>query len=261
MFVLTPERMRIDVELCGQMLIVYRREQHLQNVVACLQRLALSLSLTNTLLREDYETHLSALADLEQRTKVLASIDAENAKADKISQATNTLRYESEQFTVPDLWHAASPSRAKVLALRDKIFGTGGRRLPTGMHGAYGRFNRVQWTVGGEKRLVDYLGRTESEAEEESKVDPDALFIVPPAEDEDDVVEHPGIKPMWLLRFFTSWGARWSAVKEDAVAAVGSLDVAGKDAKSEATLVPRAGNSANEDVRNARVADGLVAST
>jgi hypothetical protein len=33
-----------------------------------------------------------------------------------------------------------------------------------------------------------------------------------PSEDvEEDVVEHPGIKPMWLLRFFTSWGARWGS--------------------------------------------------
>jgi len=29
--------------------------------------------------------------------------------------------------------------------------------------------------------------------------------------EEGDVVENPGIKPMRLLRFFTSWGARWSA--------------------------------------------------
>jgi hypothetical protein len=55
------------------------------------------------------------------------------------------------------------------------------------------------------------MGRTESEAEEETAVDPNEEFIFPPAEDEEDVVEHPGIKPMWLLRFFTSWGARWGA--------------------------------------------------
>lgn len=57
---------------------------------------------------------------------------------------------------------------------------------------------------------MDYLGRTESEAEEESMVDPEAVFNLPP-EEEEDVVEHPGIKPMWLLRFFTSWGARSGA--------------------------------------------------
>jgi len=105
----------------------------------------------------------------------------------------------------------ASPPRQKVLAFREKVFGTGGRRLPAGVHGAHGRFNRLQWTLDGQERLVDYMGRTESEAEEESAVDPDEEFIFAPGEDEEDVVEHPGIKPMWLLRFFTSWGARWGA--------------------------------------------------
>jgi hypothetical protein len=35
--VLHAERMRIDVELAGQLLIMLRREEHLQNVLACLQ--------------------------------------------------------------------------------------------------------------------------------------------------------------------------------------------------------------------------------
>lgn len=92
------------------------------------------------------------------------------------------------------------------------MFGTGGRRLPSGVHGAHGQFNRLQWTIDGRERLVDYLGRTESDVEEENLVDPHALFTAPPVEeDEEDVVEHPGIKPMWLLRFFTSWGAKWGA--------------------------------------------------
>jgi hypothetical protein len=29
--------MRIDVELCGQLLVMRRRERHLENVVACLE--------------------------------------------------------------------------------------------------------------------------------------------------------------------------------------------------------------------------------
>jgi len=62
---------------------------------------------------------------------------------------------------------------------------------------------------------VDYLGRTESEAEEESGLEHLRRGGVrvdrAENEEEEDVVAHPGIKPMWLLRFFTSWGARWSA--------------------------------------------------
>lgn len=35
--VLSAERMRIDVALCGQILIMVRREEHLKNVLACVQ--------------------------------------------------------------------------------------------------------------------------------------------------------------------------------------------------------------------------------
>lgn len=35
--VLTPERMKIDVEICGQMLIIYRRAEHLQNVITTIR--------------------------------------------------------------------------------------------------------------------------------------------------------------------------------------------------------------------------------
>jgi len=37
MRVLSAERMRIDVELCGQLLVLSRRQEHLQNILACLQ--------------------------------------------------------------------------------------------------------------------------------------------------------------------------------------------------------------------------------
>ena len=37
MRVLTPEQMYIDVELCGQVLVMSRREQYLEYMVPCLQ--------------------------------------------------------------------------------------------------------------------------------------------------------------------------------------------------------------------------------
>ncbi|KDR83721.1 hypothetical protein GALMADRAFT_150799 [Galerina marginata CBS 339.88] len=240
--VLSPERMKIDVDICGHLLIMWRREEHLQNVIACTRLIADSLSKTNVALRTHYETHLAPLSQIASSSAVLASIEAERSRSVKILQSTNTLEYESAQFLVDDLWQAASPPRRKVFALREKVFGTGGRRLPPGMHGAHGPFNRLQWTLDGRKRLVDHLGRTESEAEEESRVEvqfEEPMYVdeegrpATPAtarerekeEEEGEVVEHPGIKPMWLLRFFTSWGARWSAATAAGVgvaAAVGS---------------------------------------
>ncbi|KAF7352772.1 hypothetical protein MVEN_01243800 [Mycena venus] len=214
--VLSPERMRIDVALCGQVLIMMRREEHLKNVLACVQVLTASLSETNTRLREDYQRHVRALLEVEQQTKAIADIDVEASKAYKISQAQNTISYETQQFQVRELWHIASPPRRTTFALRDKVFGMGGRRLPPGKHGAHGRFNRLQWTLDGQERLVDHLGRTESEAEEESVVEDIEGFHLEPTEDSEEVIKHPAMRPMWLLRFFTSWGAKWGASEPDA---------------------------------------------
>lgn len=194
-------------------------------------------------------------------------INSELTNANRTSQATHTLRYEAEQFRMNDLWQAVSPPWHKVLDLRDKVFGTGGRRLAPGTHGADGRFNRLQWALDGQPRLVDKLGRTKREAEEEDRLfsagasvsginsvrrvslrledDEGGSFPVEGPkeadsgavkskrevgqteavqqgllsaanggekeddEDEDEVVEHSGMKPMWLLRMFTKWGTGW----------------------------------------------------
>jgi len=128
-----------------------------------------------------------------------------------MAQETKALEYESGQFRPEYLWEVASPARRKTLELREKVFGTS-RRLPQGASGAYGRFNRLQRTLNGEGRLVDSLGRDESEVEEEAVLGD--LVGFPEGveeEDEEDVVQHPSLKPTWLLRFFTSWGARWGA--------------------------------------------------
>ena len=128
-----------------------------------------------------------------------------------MAQETKALQYESGQFRPEYLWRVASPARRRTLELREKVFGTG-RRLPQGVSGAHGRFNRLQWTLDGEGRLVDSLGRDESEVEEEAALG-DLLGFLEGVEEEEegDVVEHPRLKPTWLLRFFTSWGARWGA--------------------------------------------------
>lgn len=162
------------------------------------------------------------ILEIDRRSRVISEIDDQVCKTDQITQAKNTLQYESAQFRISELWHTASLSRKKVFELREKVFGGGGRRLPAGKHGAHGRFNRIQWTLDGKRRLVDYVGRTEDEAEEENRVDLEDVTMHPaPAEDEEeDVVEHAGIKPMWLLRFFTSWGARWNGLKAGGVQTV-----------------------------------------
>lgn len=142
---------------------------------------------------------------------MVGEVESIRLKADSMAQETKALQYESGQFRPEYLWRVASPARRKTLELREKMFGTG-RRLPQGANGAHGRFNRLQWTLDGEGRLVDSLGRDEPEVEEEAALG--GLVEFPEGveeEDEEDVVQHPSLKPTWLLRFFTSWGARWGA--------------------------------------------------
>ena len=235
-------------------------------------------------------------------------------KSERYTQGTNVLLYETEQFGVKALWAAASAMRRKVWDLREGVFGadvgsgSGGvttnasgswggdeqqrqqRRplLPPGAHGAHGSFNRLQWRLDGRSVLVDQLGRTESEAEEEALLDAEleisgsatpgggglasgpataastsalpsrhlggqingeaevegaaaGLKVEPSAEeDSEDVVDHPGIKPVWLLRFFTSWRARWSAVAAASSPSPSSSPVA----TGAATRVPSAASAA-----------------
>ena len=204
--ILPVERMRIDVELCGQLLVMRRREAHLANVVACLQALACRLSAQNARLHADHEGARGALSALDVRAGELQRLEALRTDAEGLTQETHALAYESAQFLVEDLWHMAAQPRQRVLALRETVFGTG-RRLPQGVRGAHGPFSRVQWTLDGEGRLVDRMGRTESEAEEEEDL-PHLPGMEMETEEEADAVEHQNLKPTWLLRFFNYWGGR-----------------------------------------------------
>jgi hypothetical protein len=167
------------------------------------------LAATNQELHEHYQTSLNEIHRLDSRTKVLADIEVEVVRAEKIHQAMNTLWYETEQFRLDDVWHIAHPPRQKVLALRDKMFTTGGRPMRRGVHGAHGKFNRLQWTLDGTERLVDAHGRTESEVEEEKGIEGEDVTDLDPESDEEEIVENPSMKPMWLLKFLTSWITRW----------------------------------------------------
>jgi hypothetical protein len=249
--ILPLERMRIDVELCGQMLIMRRRETHLQNVITCLkvgissgrisalflmpsiQELNRSLHGSNTYLREEYQAHNRKLQPFLERGGVINDIESARIKADAIMQETQALQYEFQQFRVGDLWQTASLPRQKVLELREKIYDTG-RRLPRGVKGAHGRFNRVHWTLDGQGRLVDWQGMTESDVEDESGLED--VISLREAEVEEDVVEHSELnKPTWLLKFFNNWsrGRRWG----------GGAEAGGSSKKSDDKSLPSSRSS------------------
>ncbi|CAL1700639.1 unnamed protein product [Somion occarium] len=245
--ILPVERMRIDVELCGQLLIMHRREQHLANVLACLQALTQTLETSNTTIRNDFKEHQSAISELDARAVLLQQIETLRSKADVMTQETNALAYESAQFQVDDLYHMASQPRMKVFELREKVFGTG-RRLRQGVHGAHGQFNRVQWTIDGRERLVDMWGRTEIEAEEEVAL-PGAHVVVP-EEAEREVVEHQSLKPTWVLRFFNYFGSKWGGGKDHKPTGKGpdAMVIASSPPQTESKGRPDSGHALSSSV-------------
>ena len=210
--ILPVEYMRTDVELCGQLLVMHRREEHLANVLACLQAVTQTLSTSNATLRNDLEGNRPAFDELQNQAGILLEIESLRKKADAMTQETNALAYESDQFRVKELYHMASQPRMRVLEYREKVFGTG-RRLRQGVHGAHGQFNRVQWTIDGKERLVDMWGRTESEEEEEEEV-PGAHVVVP-EDEEPEVVEHQSLRPTWVLNIFNYLGSKWGSLGKD----------------------------------------------
>jgi hypothetical protein len=178
-------------------------------VLIAVQVLTSALASANRTLHNQHQEFQQDFAPLEARTMIVSDIERQRSEVDAMTQDANALSYESAQFRAADIWQLANHSRMKVFGMRSKVFGTG-RRVRQGVHGAHGRYTHLQWTLDGEGRLVDQLGRTESEAEEEEGLPRVGPRLVEEQE-ETDVVPNPSMRPTWLLRFFHSWRARWRA--------------------------------------------------
>ncbi|KAI6047166.1 hypothetical protein EDC04DRAFT_593027 [Pisolithus marmoratus] len=151
------------------------------------------------------------------------------------------LQYETAQLRVGEMWASTRALRAKVWELRAKVFGDGTTTSANAAVGASGssRLRRrsskirdrdrrfIQWTLDGNKRLVDVSGRTEQEVEEDrraagSDTDTESFYEgertdtesegghegVSGRAEEEEEEERQWVMPMWLLRMLTSWGSR-----------------------------------------------------
>jgi len=208
--VLPVHCMKVDVELCGQLLVMRRREQHLEGVVSCLGILTSRLSQINAYLREDYEAHQPELTSAESRVKIIAEIEGARDKAYTMLQDTHALSYGAAQFHVPGLWHSVASQRQKVFEMRSRVFDTG-RRAP----GA-AKFNRVLWTLDGQETHVDWAGRTEEEVMEEHGLNDMQLLEEEEEEEREERKREAAPKPppSWLLKMIASWGNRWGSRKK-----------------------------------------------
>ncbi|TDL29498.1 hypothetical protein BD410DRAFT_833795 [Rickenella mellea] len=198
---LSVTNMAIDVELCGQYLVLRRREGHVRGLVACLQAMLGAASTSNEALRKEYQSYLPKFDEASTRAQVTHEIDEALRKADGITRDTNALAYEALGFDTSRLWQMAQIPRQRVFAIRERVSGTSTRKNPF----VHGRYNRVQRTMDRQERLVDWMGRTESEVEDESSLP----RIMP--DDHAEIVGEPTVAVPkgadgWFLAFFTRWG-------------------------------------------------------
>ncbi|KAF8592329.1 hypothetical protein K439DRAFT_1655872 [Ramaria rubella] len=179
------DRMKIDVGLCGQYLIMRRREHHLQNMTALLEHLNASLTLKNARVQDDLNTSEEPLAEVTRlRNTVWTAIDAIEARFVRWGSVQEVMRYQADQMDTKHLCREARQQRSRIAAVRQAVFDAPpGTRPKPGT--ASRRFFRVQATLDPEdQRLVDWLGRTESEAEEEGGMPEEGEGMwLPPFED------------------------------------------------------------------------------
>ncbi|KAG8218455.1 hypothetical protein J3R82DRAFT_4083 [Butyriboletus roseoflavus] len=252
--VLRTDWMRIDVELCGQILMMRRREAHLEGVVKCLEYLTTTLAHASTALRNAHTAHKPMIDALTSHhpagpvspattfptgaisstlpalppsafqthtppglTPIVAALHAL-----PVPPAVPALQYEAAQLRADDMWASTREARKKEMGPRGRrTVKVKGRRRWTS-----------QWRLDGTECPVDALGRTESEAEEERVIVADGERSE--GEDESESERESGVEkkgalgdgmeegereamgPMWLLRVFMSWGARLGIVKSEA---------------------------------------------
>ncbi|KAH8118294.1 hypothetical protein DFH11DRAFT_1723223 [Phellopilus nigrolimitatus] len=255
--VLSPARMLVDVDLCAQCLIMERRKFHIEAITMALQALVPTTSSSNETLRTYQEDNVGLLEELVAKCQIASDIEEAVSAADSAFVDTKALLYEANFLDVHNLWRMAQGPRHRVFAIRDRVFGARGRRYSAESHG---RFNRVQRTLDGRERLVDFLGRTESEVEEESELPEDAhLEGEGDSEDEGEDGGHArGLSDeegqlqalsSWLLALFTKWGR---------ILGVGGTAGASKPAEATGGTVPAVQGESKED-QNGRASDETTA--
>lgn len=105
--------------------------------------------------------------------QVWSNLDTAEARLIRWGKMQDLLSYQVEQLDVHPLWRNVRQQRIRTSAVRQTIFGTPPEMRPHSSAASRPYF-RVQNTLNsGEQRLVDWLGRTESEAEEEAAIPPE----------------------------------------------------------------------------------------
>lgn len=169
------------------------------------------------MLRKYHEDHFGLVRELSEKCQIIADIEQAVSVIDSASADTDALLYEANFLDVAGLWRMAQAPRLRVFAIRDRVFGVRNRRRfalsADGRSRSHGRFNRLQRRLDGSECWVDFLGRTESDLEEEPELPEDPHLEVEGESEDEEMRAHVEVQEgrfqamnNWLLTLFTKWG-------------------------------------------------------
>ncbi|KIJ56680.1 hypothetical protein M422DRAFT_22838 [Sphaerobolus stellatus SS14] len=166
--VLPVDRMKIDVGLCGQYLIMHRREIHLQNIITLLDHFNTSVGIRTTKIEDELiASEAAADATTRLRHEVWSAIDHTESHLSDWANTQDLLNYQTDEMELAPLWRSVREQRARTLEARQNVFPAPSRKRISRQPISRTHFRMQSTLEPDEFRLVDWFGRTESEAEEE----------------------------------------------------------------------------------------------
>lgn len=149
------------------------------------------------------------MVEFDNKMQVTADFDRFLRRAEDIARDTQALAYEVSAFDISRLWQMARVPRHRVFTIRQRVFSDSPKEH-AGLKHTRGRYNRVQRMLDRQVRYVDWMGRTESEVEEEA----DLPEVLPDEEAERAEPLPSKLAGGWLLAFFTRWGKVFGTNRE-----------------------------------------------
>ncbi|KZS97577.1 hypothetical protein SISNIDRAFT_546672 [Sistotremastrum niveocremeum HHB9708] len=169
------EYMKIDADLCGELLVMRMRERHLSNVMQLLETVERVQSARNADLFHEQSRNQPLLSQIQDKRKIIQAVEQLRDDSARVEKQVNTVHYQSKQIQPFKLWQNVKLLRQWVATQRSHIYKTV-RELPGSGHGESSNstishvYPYLEETMPGGYVRVDGRGRTEEEFLEEMGV-------------------------------------------------------------------------------------------
>lgn len=190
--------MKIDIDLCGEVLISRMRETHIKNLLQLLEviircyksgarKLKPGKALENFVgqFNESVSAELSTsqpmLDAIEERSSIIQQIHDLNEQSSEARLRAATIHYQAQQIATEKIWNNVQKHRQDVARIRANVYPIKPRDLELERtmfeQGSMdhvlpkdSRFKFIANTIDARRQYVDGTGRTEEEVEEEDAV-------------------------------------------------------------------------------------------